>query len=193
MSHGMSSVSTVMTKARSFCSRSSKDDTELSSPSPRLSVRPHAKKFGRVLKVSVKDSLGLKGRNSRRSTDTEGVAIVTVEVPLTEHDLRTEAASRAAMGKTGAEAIKTTMSVRVKFRSDGNLLIGWDEYSSLKPGSCDLTRFPTIQWRSKRVSTIMKEDLGTMRLHWPRRSPSHPLVARRTFLPPVAPHPSRGS
>ena len=117
----------------------------------------HSRKFGRV---TIKKSHAKPGN---RDSDTEYVNLVTVKVPIPEQDLAAEMLTRKASNEllSDESARKPTMSVRVKFRTDNHLLVGWDEYASLKAGTCDLYKFPHIQWRSKRVSTIMAETNGT--------------------------------
>eukprot|EP00327_Prymnesium_parvum_P049352 CAMPEP_0205889230 /NCGR_PEP_ID=MMETSP1083-20121108/20841_1 /ASSEMBLY_ACC=CAM_ASM_000430 /TAXON_ID=97485 /ORGANISM="Prymnesium parvum, Strain Texoma1" /LENGTH=943 /DNA_ID=CAMNT_0053253285 /DNA_START=20 /DNA_END=2853 /DNA_ORIENTATION=+ len=44
------------------------------------------------------------------------------------------------------------VKVRVKVELSGQFQFGWDEYGSLKAGSCNCYRYPQVMWRSKRAS-----------------------------------------
>eukprot|EP00966_Prymnesium_polylepis_P278372 6431891-Prymnesium_polylepis.1 len=69
------------------------------------------------------------------------------------------------MGEKNPESKE--VKVRTKFRTEEKLVFGWDEFGSLKPGTCELYNFPKINWRSKKVATVVNEETADLEARAP--------------------------
>ncbi|KAL1524691.1 hypothetical protein AB1Y20_019576 [Prymnesium parvum] len=97
--------------------------------------------------------------HGNKSFSRDGVVILTIEAPLDADDIKAISQSPRYSTAAGVSETQNICKVRVKFTLDFQLEVSWDEYGSLKAGTCNLYSFPHIEWRSKKASVAVLEPV----------------------------------